>query len=61
MQTRRGPTRADHVREPQPGRRQAQTRRGGRPELGGFIFLFAGADARASDLRGHVFVGARIE
>ncbi|WAS92576.1 serine hydrolase domain-containing protein [Nannocystis punicea] len=33
----------------------------GRPELGGFTFLFVGADARASDLRGHVFVGARVE
>jgi CubicO group peptidase (beta-lactamase class C family) len=33
----------------------------GRPELGGFTFLFDGADARASDLRGHVFVGARVE
>ncbi|WP_170136020.1 serine hydrolase [Nannocystis exedens] len=32
-----------------------------RPELGGFTFVFAGADARASDLRGHVFVGARVE
>jgi hypothetical protein len=33
----------------------------GRPGLGGFTFLFAGADARASDLRGHDFVGARVE
>jgi hypothetical protein len=33
----------------------------GRPELGGFTFLFAGAGVRASDLRGHVFVGARVE
>ncbi|MDC0717403.1 serine hydrolase domain-containing protein [Nannocystis bainbridge] len=33
----------------------------GRPELGGFTFLFADVDAPASDLRGHAFVGARVE
>nr|WP_276604190.1 serine hydrolase domain-containing protein [Nannocystis pusilla] len=33
----------------------------GRPELGGFTFVFTGADAHASDLRGHAFVGARVE
>ncbi|MCY0992852.1 serine hydrolase [Nannocystis sp. ILAH1] len=33
----------------------------GRPELGGFTFVFAGTDAHASDLRGHAFVGARVE
>jgi len=36
-------------------------RAAGRPDLGGFTFVFAPGDARASDLRGHVFVGARVE
>ena len=39
----------------------ARFRAAGRPELGGFTFVFAGVDARASDLRGHAFVGARVE
>ncbi|WP_224196489.1 serine hydrolase domain-containing protein [Nannocystis pusilla] len=36
-------------------------RAAGRPDLGSFTFVFASGDARASDLRGHVFVGARVE
>lgn len=33
----------------------------GRPDLGGLTFVFASGPARASDLRGDVFVGARVE